>query len=244
MTSSEQDAEDITQETFIKIIKSLPSFEGRSQISTWIYRIAMNESLMNLRRRKPLSGSVEIDRETGDDQDEEIQIVDWAGQPEAELITSEAKQELDSAISRLPEGLRSVFILRDLQDLSIEDTSGILGISTANVKTRLLRARLEITPGSECLLPGKSYKGNRIMNQTPECQRLIGELSNLIDGTISPELCAELEAHLKECKNCRIVVDTTKKTIELYHRDEASVEVPEVMREKLWKRLDLGDFTQ
>jgi len=82
------------------------------------------------------------------------------------------------------------------------------------------------------------------MNQTPECQRLIGELSNLIDGTISPELCIELEAHLKECKNCRIVVDTTKKTIELYHRDEASVEVPEVMREKLWKRLDLGDFTQ
>jgi predicted anti-sigma-YlaC factor YlaD len=82
------------------------------------------------------------------------------------------------------------------------------------------------------------------MNQTPECQRLIGELSNLIDGTISPELCAELEAHLKECKNCRIVVDTTKKTIELYHRDEASVEVPEVMREKLWKRLDLDDFTQ
>ncbi len=82
------------------------------------------------------------------------------------------------------------------------------------------------------------------MNQTPECQKLIGELSNLIDGTISPELCAELEAHLKECKNCRIVLDTTKKTIELYHRDEASVEVPEVMREKLWKRLDLGDFTQ
>jgi len=82
------------------------------------------------------------------------------------------------------------------------------------------------------------------MNQTLECKKLIGELSNLIDGTVSPELCAELEAHLKECKNCRIVVDTTKKTIELYHRDEASVEVPEVMREKLWKRLDLRDFTQ
>lgn len=82
------------------------------------------------------------------------------------------------------------------------------------------------------------------MNQTVECQKLISELSNLIDGTISPELCAELETHLKECKNCRIVVDTTKKTIELYHRDESSVEVPAVMREKLWKRLEIGDFTQ
>jgi len=144
MTGNEEDAEDVAQESFIKIIKSLPSFEGRSQISTWIYRIAMNESLMNLRRRKPLNASVEIDRETGDSQDEEIQIIDWAGQPETELITSEAKKELDSAISRLPEGLRSVFILRDLQDLSIDNTSEILGISTANVKTRLLRARLKL----------------------------------------------------------------------------------------------------
>jgi len=144
MTGNEEDGEDVAQESFIKIIKSLPSFEGRSQISTWIYRIAMNEALMNLRRRKPLSGSVEIDRETGDGQDEEIQIVDWAGQPETELITSEAKKELDSAIARLPEGLRSVFILRDLQNLSIDNTSEILGISSANVKTRLLRARLRL----------------------------------------------------------------------------------------------------
>ena len=61
MTGNEQDAEDITQETFIKVIRALPDFEGRSQLATWIYRIAMNESLMNLRRRKPLGSAVEID---------------------------------------------------------------------------------------------------------------------------------------------------------------------------------------
>ena len=81
------------------------------------------------------------------------------------------------------------------------------------------------------------------MNQTPECQKILDELSNLIDGTIPPELCTELEAHIKECKNCRIVVDTTRKTIDLYHIEESQVEMPHASREKLWKSLNLGDFT-
>jgi predicted anti-sigma-YlaC factor YlaD len=80
------------------------------------------------------------------------------------------------------------------------------------------------------------------MNQSKECRTLLHELSNLIDGTISPELCAELEAHMKECNNCRIVVNTTKKTIELYHQDESLVEMPAGSREKLWKRLELGEY--
>lgn len=144
MTGSEQDAEDIAQETFIKVIKSLPGFEGRSQLTTWIYRIAMNESLMNLRRRKPAGSTVEIDAEKDDEEGAEIEIIDWASQPEAELLNSEGKQQLDLAIARLPESMRSVFTLRDLQGLSIEETASVLGISIANVKTRLLRARLKL----------------------------------------------------------------------------------------------------
>jgi RNA polymerase sigma-70 factor (ECF subfamily) len=144
MTGDEQDAEDVTQETFIKVIKALPGFEGRSQLSTWIYRIAMNESLMNLRRRKPIGSTVEIDAGADDEDSTEIEIIDWATQPETELLTAEGKTELDLAIARLPENLRSVFTLRDLQGLSIEATSEVLGISIPNVKTRLLRARLKL----------------------------------------------------------------------------------------------------
>ena len=144
MTGSEQDAEDITQETFIKVIKSLPDFEGRSQLATWIYRIAMNESLMNLRRRKPTGSTVEIDAGNEEEDSAEIEIIDWAAQPEAELLDSEGKQQLDLAIARLPESMRSVFTLRDLQGLSIEETASVLGISIPNVKTRLLRARLKL----------------------------------------------------------------------------------------------------
>ena len=79
------------------------------------------------------------------------------------------------------------------------------------------------------------------MNYTTECQKLLSEVSELIDGTVSPELCAELEAHLKECNNCRIVVDTTRKTIDLYKKEDYGVEMPAGAREKLWKSLKLGD---
>ncbi len=144
MTGNEQDAEDITQETFIKVIRALPEFEGRSQLATWIYRIAMNESLMSLRRRKPLDSTVEIDADEDEEEGSEIEIIDWAAQPEAELMNLEGKKELDLAIARLPENLRGVFTLRDLQGLSIEETSSVLGISIPNVKTRLLRARLKL----------------------------------------------------------------------------------------------------
>jgi|WetSurMetagenome_2_1015567.scaffolds.fasta_scaffold733621_2 predicted anti-sigma-YlaC factor YlaD len=81
------------------------------------------------------------------------------------------------------------------------------------------------------------------MGQTTECQKLLSEISNLIDGEVSPELCSELEAHLKDCRNCRIVVDTTKKTIELYHTEESRMEIPETAREKLFRRLELDDST-
>jgi RNA polymerase sigma-70 factor (ECF subfamily) len=144
MTGNEQDAEDVTQETFIKVIRALPEFEGRSQLATWIYRIAVNESLMSLRRGKPLGSAVEIDATPEGEDDEAIEIVDWAEQPEAELLNTEGKKELDLAISHLSENLRTVFTLRDLQDLSIEETATILGISIPNVKTRLLRARLKL----------------------------------------------------------------------------------------------------
>ena len=144
MTGNEQDAEDIAQETFIKVIRALPEFEGGSQLATWIYRIAMNESLMSLRRRKPLDSTVEIDADEDEEEGGEIEIIDWAAQPEAELMNLEGKKELDLAIARLPENLRGVFTLRDLQGLSIEETSSVLGISIPNVKTRLLRARLKL----------------------------------------------------------------------------------------------------
>lgn len=142
MTGNELDAEDVLQETFLKILRGVRSFEARSSLSTWIYRIAMNEALMVLRKRKVVM--LPIDPDPEDELDKPVEIVDWCCLPENELMDSEAKLFMQSAVQALSPALRAVFILRDLEGLSVRDTSEALGISEAAVKTRLLRARLKL----------------------------------------------------------------------------------------------------
>ncbi len=139
-----QDAEDVLQETFIKAYRNLSTFEGRSSFSTWLYRIASNEAFMSLRRRKPEAVSVDAEIETPDGEQEPVQIVDWCCLPEEELLTTESREYLDVAIDRLPATLRVVFLLRDIEGLSVRETAEALRISEAAVKTRLLRARLQL----------------------------------------------------------------------------------------------------
>jgi RNA polymerase sigma-70 factor, ECF subfamily len=142
----EQDAEDVLQETFIKAMRSLSTFEGRSSLSTWLYRIAANEALMIVRKRRP--DTISIDAGTGLDEDEAqsepVEIVDWCCLPEGDFMTAEARQFLDEAAQRLSPALRAVFFLRDVEGLSVKDTAEALDISEAAVKTRLLRARLKL----------------------------------------------------------------------------------------------------
>lgn len=144
MVGDAQDAEDVLQDTFIKALRSLPSFEGRSSLSTWLYRIAVNEALMALRKRKGDVVSIDEEREDSEGESEPVQIVDWCCLPEQELMSAESRQFLDTAVSKLSPVLRAVFILRDVQGLSVRDTAEALQISEAAVKTRLLRARLQI----------------------------------------------------------------------------------------------------
>jgi RNA polymerase sigma-70 factor (ECF subfamily) len=144
MLGAEQDAEDVLQNTFMKALQSIGNFEGRSSLSTWLYRIAVNEALMSLRRQKP---TIPVAMEYEDDDDEiqhPTQFTDWCCLPEEELLSEESKKHLDEAIRRLPEKLRVVFLLRDIEGLSIHETSEALGLTETAVKTRLLRARLNL----------------------------------------------------------------------------------------------------
>jgi len=144
MLGREQDAEDVLQNTFLQALTHIANFEGRSSLSTWLYRIAANEALMLLRRKRP---EVSIDDSDSDDDRDGLspaEFVDWGALPEEELLSSEGKKALDQAVQNLPETLRMVFILRDIQELSIRDTADALGLSETNVKTRLLRARLNL----------------------------------------------------------------------------------------------------
>lgn len=144
MLQNPQDAEDILQETFIKAYKALPDFEGRSSLSTWLYRIATNEALMFLRKKQPVQVSVDESIENDEGDERPRQIVDWCCLPEDELMSTEARANLDRSIQELPESLRAVFLLRDIEGLSTRETADVLDISEAAVKTRLSRARFQL----------------------------------------------------------------------------------------------------
>lgn len=143
MLGNEQDAEDMLQETYIKAYKALPGFENRSSVSTWLFRIAANEALMILRKRKNALPAFDIDAEADDDA-QPVEIVDWCCLPESELASTETKNELNNAITKLSPALRMVFLLRDMEGFSGAETAGILGINEDAVKTRLVRARLRL----------------------------------------------------------------------------------------------------
>jgi RNA polymerase sigma-70 factor (ECF subfamily) len=144
MLGDEQDAEDVLQNTFMKALQSIKKFEGRSSLSTWLYRIGVNEALMLLRKQKP---TVQVAMDYEDDEDEiqhPTQFTDWCCLPEDELLSDEARHNLDQAIRHLPEKLQVVFLLRDIEGLSIRETSEALDLTETAVKTRLLRARLNL----------------------------------------------------------------------------------------------------
>ncbi len=143
MLGNEQDAEDLLQETYLKALKALPNFEKRSSINTWLFRIAANEALMLLRKRKTGANTIDIDR--GDEEDEApIEILDWCCLPEQEMVSAETRIQLTKAADRLSPVLRIVFQLRDVDGFSVQETAEILGISEDAVKTRLVRARLKL----------------------------------------------------------------------------------------------------
>ena len=144
MLNDPADAEDVLQETFIKAFRSITSFEGRSSLSTWLYRIAVNEALMLIRKQKPQVQLTDEKDDENENSETPVQIVDWCCLPERELMSTESKHHLNQAISELPETLRIVFILRDIEGLSIRETAETIGITGTNVKTRLLRARLRL----------------------------------------------------------------------------------------------------
>jgi len=145
MLGNAPDAEDALQNTFLKAFQHVEKFEGRSSLSTWLYRIASNEALMLLRKRRPETTFSDFTPEDEDNQNyDPVQFADWGLLPEEELLSVEARAALDSAIQHLPEKLRIVFVLRDIEALSIQETNQVLGLSETAVKTRLLRARLRL----------------------------------------------------------------------------------------------------
>jgi RNA polymerase sigma-70 factor, ECF subfamily len=144
ITQNREDAEDVVQEAFLKAYGNLAQFQEQSKFYTWLVRIAVNEALMKLRRRRPeRTVSLDEDIKTEDDSLPR-EIADWSPNPEQLYNQSELGEILTKTIQGLPPGFRTVFVLRDVEGLSTEETAAALDLSVPAVKSRLLRARLQL----------------------------------------------------------------------------------------------------
>jgi RNA polymerase sigma-70 factor (ECF subfamily) len=144
ITQNEEDAEDVLQDTFLKAYEHVGEFQEQSKFYTWLVRIAVNEALMKLRKRK--TGKIFSLDETVDTGEEMVarEIAVWEDNPEQRYGQEELRAILQQAIDSLSPLFRTVFVLRDIDELSTEETASALGISVPAVKSRLLRARLQL----------------------------------------------------------------------------------------------------
>jgi RNA polymerase sigma-70 factor (ECF subfamily) len=144
ITQNPEDAEDVLQETFLKAYEHLRDFQGNSKFYTWLVRIAVNQALMKLRKRKT-DASVSLD-DPYDTGEESLvrEIAVWEPNPEQTYSQEEIRAILEKAVDSLPPTFRAVFALRDIEELSTEETAAALNLSIPAVKSRLLRARLRL----------------------------------------------------------------------------------------------------
>jgi RNA polymerase sigma-70 factor (ECF subfamily) len=176
MVGNPEEAEDITQETFLNAFKAIDSFQGRSGLGTWLYRIAHNTALMRLRKNQPLYVSIDPPAETEAEEHAPtpVQLFDWCCLPEQDFATSEARSELEQAIGELPETLRAVFVLRELEgQLSAPRSNAIwpAAPTAAPLSTR-------------CARPSISTRRCRNQNCPPLPASACSPLSPLTNSTI------------------------------------------------------------
>lgn len=147
---NETAAQDVVQEALLSVWNKIGSFEGRSSFTSWLYRVTANAALMKLRKEKKRQMDVSIDGDKEDDAYRPLQLEDTRPLPDSALQGEELKAKIQAAIDRLPEPYRSVVLLKDVEEFSLEEIAELTNASVPAVKSRLHRARLTLR---ETLLP-------------------------------------------------------------------------------------------
>ena len=139
----EDDAGEALQDAFMSAYKGLKNFKSDSTFSTWLYRVATNAALMKYRKRR--DGHVSLEQSQSYDEDaDRLEIPDWSALPDEDLLTGELDEILAEGLSRLPDELREVFVMRDIEELSNSEVAERLQLTVPAVKSRLHRARLQL----------------------------------------------------------------------------------------------------
>lgn len=165
-----QAAEDVLQETFLSAFRAIDRFEGRSQLGTWLYRIAYNAALMQLRKRELPTSSIDAPMVNEEGDETPRQLVDWGPRPDQLALAGELRALLHAAVATLSKTLQAVFVLRDIEGLSTAETADVLGLTETNVKVRLHRARLalreQLTPYfAAAVAPAQARSGDLASQQ-------------------------------------------------------------------------------
>ena len=220
ITQNREDAEDVLQEAFFKAYEHLGQFQGNSKFYTWIVRIAVNQALMKLRKRKS-DRTISLDEQIDTGEDMVIrEVAAWDPDPEERYSRVEMDSILTEAIDDLLPIYRTVFTLRDVDGLSTEETAEALDLTVPAVKSRLLRAL------SSCATNSRVSSNAKEMTPLLTCKEFLSELSDYLDEKTSAELQAKLQRHITECPNCWVICDTTKKTIQYSIRGWKAVPFP------------------
>ncbi len=144
ITGNPDEAEEVLQEAFISACSKIHTFQGRSKLSTWLYRITTNAALMRLRQRKNNTVSLDEPQLMGEGDLLPRELGDWTAEPSRQALTGELREVMEEAVGELAPSLRAAFVLRDIQGLSTQETADALNISSGAVKVRLHRARLQL----------------------------------------------------------------------------------------------------
>ena len=216
-----EDAADVVQETNLKALKHLDQLKDGQSLKSWLASIAINEARMRMRRHREEPMPDDEDLRTFSPRD----FSNWRDTPLSQLERKEILEAVQRALLTLSPTVREVFVLRDIQHISVPETAEILGISEAKVSVRLHRARLQMRELLAPLfrMPFSPWIPMRMMIDMPvmmmhrvvSCKTVIRELSKYIDGTMDAGMRVRVEEHLKYCTRCKILLDTTRKTLYL-----------------------------
>ncbi len=203
MCGNPDDARDVAQDTLLTMARKVRDFRGDASLSTWLYTVARSFCIKKRRRTKGAPAYHEpLDRMTQERAGEP------SSTPEQMLLGREARDTVTAALDALEPDAREVVILRDIEGLTAAEVAEVTGVSVAAVKSRLHRARAALR---EHLLA--ALGGEPAAPHAPSCPDVLTLLSRKLEDEISPEVCAEMEAHVAGCPHCAGLCDSLKRTL-------------------------------
>lgn len=207
ISRNEKDAEDIVQDTFLRVSKSLKKFKGRSRVSTWIYRIAYNSALMHLRKKRRQFQALGRLRRY---EEKSPPSRAWLRLADEQLLHKELTQRIEAALNHMPIHYRMPLLLHYREGMSLKDASSVLGLKINSLKTRLHRSHLALKSAISDYFNDKEAQG--ASRQCPLYTRFI---SRYLQGSLNEKTKRAFQKHISQCSSCTSFLTAYRKAIAL-----------------------------